>query len=132
MSSSTTPAFEKLNATNYQTWAGEMEAWFRSAGLWRLVSGKSLRPTTSSPPTAAEDELVEAWELKADRAAGQLFLMVDYSQRVHFNGIKDDPVKMWKALQDIHMQKRPGTRFNAYDDLFSIRKLRGGIAPDAH
>jgi hypothetical protein len=29
---------------------------------------------------------------------------------------------MWKALEEVHMQKRAGTRFNAYDDLFSIRK----------
>jgi len=29
---------------------------------------------------------------------------------------------MWGALKEVHMQKRPGTRFNAYDDLCSIRK----------
>jgi len=46
--------------------------------------------------------------------------MVDNTQRVHFRGIKDDPVQMWGALKKVHMQKRPGTRFNAYDALFSI------------
>ena len=29
---------------------------------------------------------------------------------------------MWEALKKIHQQQKPGTRFNAYDDLFSIRK----------
>jgi len=29
---------------------------------------------------------------------------------------------MWAALESAHVQKRPGTRFNAYDDFFSIRK----------
>ncbi len=29
---------------------------------------------------------------------------------------------MWAALAAVHLQKRPGARFNAYDDLFSIRK----------
>jgi len=48
--------------------------------------------------------------------------MFDNTQRVHFRGIKDDPLKMWDALKEVHMQKRPGTRFNAYDDLFLIRK----------
>jgi len=48
--------------------------------------------------------------------------MVDNTQRVHFWGIKDDPVKMWGALKEVHMQKRPGTCFNAYDNIFSIRK----------
>ncbi|KAF8809422.1 hypothetical protein BYT27DRAFT_7008601, partial [Phlegmacium glaucopus] len=36
--------------------------------------------------------------------------------------IRDNPVAMWTALQAVHMQKHPGHRFNAYDDLFSIRK----------
>lgn len=29
---------------------------------------------------------------------------------------------MWKMLEAAHLSKKPGTRFNAYDDLFSIRK----------
>src|ERR1700677_4926776 len=29
---------------------------------------------------------------------------------------------MWKKLEDVHLQKHPGTRFNTYDALFSIRK----------
>jgi len=48
--------------------------------------------------------------------------MVDNTQRVQFRQIKDDPLKMWGALKEVHLQKRPGTHFNAYDNLFSIRK----------
>jgi len=51
-----------------------------------------------------------------------MWLMVEPTQRVHFRGIKDDAVKMWGVLEGVHMQKQPGTRFNAYDDLFSIQK----------
>jgi len=120
--SSNTPNFDKLTSNNYPTWADEMEAWFRSAGLWRVVSGSSTRPTCSNKPTTEEEAAIDAWELKSDKAAGQLFLMVEQAQRVHFNGIKDDPVKMWAALCSVHMQQCAGTRFNAYDDLFSIRK----------
>jgi hypothetical protein len=29
---------------------------------------------------------------------------------------------MWSKLEAVHLQKHPGTRFNAYDALFSIRK----------
>jgi gag-polypeptide of LTR copia-type len=29
---------------------------------------------------------------------------------------------MWTRLEEIHMAKKAGARFNAYDDLFSIRK----------
>ena len=48
--------------------------------------------------------------------------MVEHDQRIHLASIQDDPVKMWIKLEEIHMAKRAGARFNAYDDLFSIRK----------
>jgi hypothetical protein len=47
---------------------------------------------------------------------------VEENQKIHFATISDDPVKMWAALAAVHLQKRPGAHFNAYDDLFSIRK----------
>ena len=119
---STTPNFTKLNATNYPTWEGDMSAWLRSHGQWRIVSGQKLCPILSATPTAAELTAVESWEDKAEKAAGNIYLMVEPDQKIHFKGIKDKPVEMWKALETVHLQKRPGTRFNAYDDLFSIRK----------
>jgi len=85
-------------------------------------SGASKSPTVSTPAKEGEEDKLEAWQVKADKAAGIMWLMVESTQRVHFRGIKDDPLKMWKALEDVHMQKRAGTQFNAYDDLFSIRK----------
>jgi len=57
--------------------------------------------------------------IKADKAAGIMWLMVE---SVHFRRIKDNALKMWGVLEGVHMQKQPGTHFNAYDDLFSIRK----------
>jgi len=48
--------------------------------------------------------------------------MVEPEQQVHFNN-REDPVNMWDSLHSIHLQKRPGTWFNAYDDLFNIRKV---------
>ena len=120
--SSTLPLFAKLNSNNYNTWNGDMEAWYRAQALWRLVSGASTPPKVSTPAKEGEEEKLEAWQIKADKAAGIMWLMVENTQRVHFRGIKDDPLKMWEALATVHMQKRPGTRFNAYDDLFSIRK----------
>ncbi|EGN91315.1 hypothetical protein SERLA73DRAFT_80703, partial [Serpula lacrymans var. lacrymans S7.3] len=41
---------------------------------------------------------------------------------IHLDGIIDDPVKIWEKLAIVHVSKKPGTRFNAYDDFFSIRK----------
>jgi len=120
--SSSISLFDKLNSNNYNTWNGDMEACFCAQALWRIVSGVSKLPTVRATPKEGEEDELEAWQLKADKAAGIMWLMVDNTQRVHFRGIKDDPVKMWGALMEVHMQKRPGTHFNAYDDLFSIRK----------
>jgi hypothetical protein len=123
--SSSIPSFDKLNSNNYNTWSGNMEAWYRAQALWRLVSGASKSPTLSTPLKEGEEDKLEAWQIKADKAAGIMWLMVEPAQRVHFREIKDDAVKMWGVLESVHMQKQPGTRFNAYDDLFSIRKHDG-------
>jgi hypothetical protein len=120
--SSTLPLFTKLNSNNYNTWNGDMEAWYRAQALWRLVFGASTVPKVSTPAKEGEEEKLDSWQIKADKAAGIMWLMVENTQRVHFRGIKDNPVKMWEALATVHMQKRPGTCFNTYDDLFSIRK----------
>ncbi len=99
-----------------------MQAYLRSQGVWRIVSGDSKAPKLSSTPTEAQEAALDAWNLKSDKAAGYIFLAVEDNQKVHFASISDDPVKMWAALAAVHLQKRPGARFNAYDDLFSIRK----------
>ena len=110
------PKFKLLSNCNYAEWSGEMKAWLMKSGLWRLVSGKEIRPKGS------DSEVVEQYEIKAEKAAGEIFLLVQPDQRVHFRGFEEDPVRMWSALEAAHVQRKPGARFNAYDDLFSIQK----------
>ena len=85
-------------------------------GYWRLVSGREDRPKKS------DADALEKYETKAEKAAGEIFLAVQPDQRVHFRDYEDDPVKMWSLIEAAHVQKKPGARFNAYDDLFSIQK----------
>ena len=113
-SSDSLPKIKPLSKSNYPEWSGEMRAWLMRNGLWRLVSGKLPRPRD-------EDELVK-WETKAERAAGEIYLLVENDQRVHFRGKEDDPIEMWRLLEAAHLSKKPGARFNAYNDLFLIRK----------
>ncbi|PPR05960.1 hypothetical protein CVT26_005704, partial [Gymnopilus dilepis] len=103
-----------LSNANYPEWSGEMKAWLMRNGLWRLVSGKETKPTEA---TAAEK-----WEIKAEKAAGEIFLLVENDQRMHFRGSEEDPVEMWSLLEAAHLSKKPSARFNAYINLFSIRK----------
>ena len=57
-----------------------------------------------------------------EKAAGEIYLLVENDQRVHFRGNEEDPIKMWELLEAAHLSKKPGAKFNAYNDLFNIRK----------
>ncbi|KAG2076118.1 hypothetical protein BDR04DRAFT_1004513, partial [Suillus decipiens] len=93
-----------------------MKAYLRTKGLWLLVSGKESRPPASEPEEQAK------WDQKQDKAAGELFLHCSADQRLHFEDVQDDPVKIWTTLESTHVQQLPATRFNAWDDFFTIRK----------
>jgi hypothetical protein len=92
-----------------------MKALLRSKGLWRLVDGKEMRPSTP-----AKEQ--EAWDIKQDRAAGELMLNLMPDQRVHIRDSQDDPTAAWKALAALFVQQKASTRFVAYEEFFSIRK----------
>ena len=92
-----------------------MKAWLMRNDYWRLVSGKETKPTSTG-------DALNKWEIKAGRAAGEIYLLVENDQRVHFRGFEEDPIEMWQRLESAHLSKKPGARFNAYDDLFSIHK----------
>jgi hypothetical protein len=118
------PDFAKLNSLNYTEWAENMDAWLRANRLIRVVNGSLAKPSFADPsqPTDAESTKLEAWQDKADAAAGWIVTMLEPDQRVHLKGINDDPVLSWKKLEEVHMVKKAGSRFNAWDDLFNIRK----------
>jgi len=84
--------------------------------LWRLIRGEEVKP---APEQVAE---LESWHKRREIAAGEIYLSLEPSQKVHVKGMEEDPAKMWSTLESIHHLKRPTTRFHAYDTLFSIRK----------
>src|ERR1700761_4572696 len=99
------PKLKPLSNSNYPEWCGEMRAWLMKNGLWRLVSGKETKPK--------DQESLAKWEARAERAAGEIYLLVENDQRVHFRGSEEDPLKMWELLEAAHLSKKPGARFNA-------------------
>ena len=70
--------------------------------------------------TAEELKAIDDWEDKALRAAGEIYLSLSDDQKTHIEDISDDPVKMWPKLEAVHLQKKPGMRFNAWEEFFSI------------
>ena len=92
-----------------------------------LVSGCTKAPTPPIFPVtnstagstsfaAAQDEFeakLEAWEMKADKAAGSLYLMLEEDQKIHISSIRSDAFAMWNTLDALYMKKKPRARFHS-------------------
>ena len=63
---------------------------------------------------------MEKWDERADKAAGEIYLSLSDDQKPHVEACSDDPVAMWTKLESVHLQKKPGMRFNAWEEFFSI------------
>ena len=98
-----------------------MKALLRSKGLWRLVDGKEIRPST---PAKEQD----AWDIKGDRAAGELMLNLMPDQRAHIRTQQDDPTAAWKALVQ---QLRPSTfTLKTSDDKLSCMAMMHALGDE--
>ncbi|KAJ7582174.1 hypothetical protein C8J56DRAFT_957170, partial [Mycena floridula] len=118
-SDSRKPSFPRLTSiptSNYTTWLGNARAELQTVGVWLIV-----KETVTSPPTTDAAELRE-FLIDSGKAAGLIFAALADDQKVHIKGMEENPVAMWKALEKVHHQKKPGARFAAYIDLFSIVK----------
>jgi hypothetical protein len=109
--SNSSPSFARLSNSNYNEWKENMQAWLQRSGVWRIVNGDETKP---GPDPPAE---LSAWLQRSDRAAGEMKLMVEPDQRIHFQGADHDPARIWTMLATAHVSKRPAMRFNAYSDL---------------
>jgi hypothetical protein len=133
---------DTLMESNWLQWRPAMTARLHQRGLWRVTMGESLPPseptlfepvapattlsrTEESHNYAAQrdyDTKLEAWAEKDEKAQGDLLAHISTSQRVHLAEANTAAYAMWQALVAVHVQQVPGTRFSAYNDLFSIVK----------
>ncbi|KAG2056169.1 hypothetical protein BDR06DRAFT_880564 [Suillus hirtellus] len=88
METTSTKSPAVLIEANYFTWKGEMKAYLHTKELWLLVFGKE-----TCPPASQVEEQAK-WDQKEDKAAGKLFLHCSADQRLHFEDVQDDPVKI--------------------------------------
>lgn len=123
------PHYELLNETNYADWSVNTKAFLQSQKLWRLVNGSLTRPSLSGTPTAEEHKAIDDWDDRSERACGVLMLSLSPGQKMHINNVTDDPVGIWDALRKVHESQKPANRYNAYDDLFSVRKQADETLP---
>ena len=99
-----------------------MEARLRTLGALCIVQGTESRPAFVSPLDAGERRDLRDFDNRVDLAAGEIWTCVEREQQTHLEAIRDDPGAMWRKLEAVHMQKRPGTRFNTYNALLSLSK----------
>ena len=92
-----------------------MKAQLQSKKVWMVVSGLHSKPASTASNYMD-------WLEKEEVAAGMIYLALEDDQKVQVETYQDDPRKMWETLESIHIQKRPSTRFNAYNTLLSISK----------
>ena len=97
-SSSSISSISPLTSENYRSWADDIKSWLQLHGLWRLVSGLEKKPaakpeiTDSSgsvitPAVAVDEDKLERWEIKAEKAAGALKTAISSDLRVLIQGL---------------------------------------------
>jgi gag-polypeptide of LTR copia-type len=83
--------------------------------VWAIVKGTDIKPSPG-------DDNLRDWLKDEQLAAGVIYLGLVNDQKSQVEDYLEDPKKMWEELESIHVQKRPSTRFNAYNSLLSISK----------
>src|ERR1700743_469139 len=122
-----------LTSENYRPWADDIKSWLQLNGLWRLVSGLEKKPASKpeikdssgavlSAAVALDEDKLERWEIKAERAAGALKTPMSQDISVLIRDCEDDPILIWETLRTSFIQQRTAPRFNAYHALLSVQK----------
>jgi hypothetical protein len=84
-----------LASENFQLWADHIKSWLQLNGLWHLVSGQEKKPAPKpkvrdsqgqviTPAIAVDEEKLERWEIKAERAAVVLKTAITHGVKVHY------------------------------------------------
>ncbi|KAF9026037.1 hypothetical protein BDZ89DRAFT_1092503 [Hymenopellis radicata] len=117
-------SFDVLDQHNWGSFSPAFKALMGIKGYWGFFDGTETAPTFIDPSnlTAAERKEKKDYAKDLAAAAGWIWLYLSAAQQTHVEELQDDPAAMWTTLKGIHQQKRPGNRFNAYEELFNIRK----------
>ena len=108
--------FPRLTRTTWSLWHGKMTAHLMRKGYQHLVAGTDTRASYKE----AEDQ--RKWDERSEKAAGEIYLAVNEDLQAKLDGLLATPWTMWTTLESECISKRPGARFNTYDDLMQIRK----------
>jgi gag-polypeptide of LTR copia-type len=88
--------FDKLNKVNYDDWKIQMEALLEEKGLFGVVCGRNIMPTTGPNSKGARTFLE-----KQHLARSKIILAIEPSQLPHVRN-EEDPFIIWQNLSRIH------------------------------
>jgi hypothetical protein len=88
-----------LTSKNYWLWANDIKSWLQLNGLWCLVSGQEKKPTPKpevrdsqgqviTSVVAVDEDKLERWEIKAERAAGVLKTAITHDVKVSLGTVR--------------------------------------------
>jgi hypothetical protein len=123
----------RLNGSNYCLWVDQIKNILMMPQLWMVVSGIETCPPKpgSQPSDVTSKEFLEwkkdrkdymDWMNKSYKAAGMLVSSLSPEVVVYIRDDMEDPVKIWDTLKKTFIKPSSAPRFQAYQDLFSIRK----------
>ena len=109
-------AIAPLTSDNYRLWADDIKSWLQLNGLWCLVSGLEKKPAEKpeikdsggkmvSKAVPVDEERLERWETKAERAAGALKTALSQEVKVLIQDCEDDPILIWETLKTLFIRQ---------------------------
>ena len=114
------PKVEQLALGRWNTWNVEISAWLRIKGWYAVVSG-----STTCPPAPVADatptQSYKDWLDVDSRSAGALILSISPEERIFVQEVQDSGSSIYSTLKNRHVQDKPTSRVNLYDDFFSMR-----------
>jgi len=116
----------KLSGSNYRLWVDQIKNVLMMSQLWMVVSGIETCPPDPGPQptdvTSKDRKEYLDWMNKSFKAAGILISSISPEIRVYIRDDQEDPVKIWATLKKTFIKPISAPRFQAYQDLFSIKK----------
>jgi LTR polyprotein gag-polypeptide-like protein len=89
----------------------------------RRAEVKNTHGNVVTPAVDVNEDKLQHWEIKAEKAAGALKTAMSPDVKVLIRDGKDDPILIWDTLKTSFIQQCTAPCFNMYHALLSVQKL---------
>jgi Reverse transcriptase (RNA-dependent DNA polymerase)/gag-polypeptide of LTR copia-type/Pol polyprotein, beta-barrel domain/GAG-pre-integrase domain/Integrase core domain len=136
---SSTYHIEKLNETNYRSWAQQMTWILDEKDLLEVVNGTDVKPLAPTPEEVAASQTAQgeyntaiaAWTTKAKKARSIIGSSITSSVMIYIEGM-DSPAEMWTALSDRYNPKTQTTLLQIIREFMTVKMGDDDIDMERH